>query len=138
MDIASALPLVGCSRRGCTMPIVDVEIVGEFPVEAAVLSPRLADALAQALGSGVGQTWVRLRKLPDICYAENAAGDAGARPVFVTIIKRERGDAADEVAEARRVCAAVATVSGRAEDLVHVIYEPPGKGRIAFGGRLIR
>ena len=38
----------------------------------------------------------------------------------------------------RRLTGAIAAACGRPEENVHLVYEPPAKGRIAFGGELRR
>lgn len=121
------------------MPIVDIEFVSEIPGDQTVLTGALANAIADALQTGIAQTWVRLRSLPRSCYAENGVEDPpGAGAVFVAITKRFLTDEARLAEEAERVCAAIAKVSGRAKEHIHIIYEPPGNGRIAFGGKLLR
>jgi len=40
-------------------------------------------------------------------------------------------------AEVEALTRAVAQVCGRDPEQVHVIYEPPALGRVAFGGRLV-
>ena len=61
----------------------------------------------------------------------------GVQPVFVTVLertaRRERSSS-DRVA---RVTAAVADVTGRDPENVHVLFEDDAAGRLAFGGRLV-
>jgi phenylpyruvate tautomerase PptA (4-oxalocrotonate tautomerase family) len=118
------------------MPVVDVELVGATGVTAE-LSQRLADAIGAALDSRQGGTWVRVRELPRDHYAENGGLDDDVHPVFVTVLERTRpqGDAlAERVA---RVTAAVAEVTARDAEHVHVLFEADAAGRLAFGGRVV-
>ena len=123
------------------MPILDVEIVG--PLDGAVedgLAARLADAAAAVLDPDRPQgTWVRLHRVSLDGYAENAGGPLeGTLPVFVSVLKAAppQGDALDR--EARALTEAVAEACGRPAANVHLLYEPPAAGRIAFGGELRR
>lgn len=121
------------------MPIVDVEIVGDFNEPEASLSRSLADRLAEVFGSPPGQTWVRLRNLPLNCYAENGESEPhGANAVFVTVIKGALDEPQRRELEASRIAQVVAAVCSRSPERVHVLFEPPGAGRIAFGGKLMQ
>jgi len=119
------------------MPIVDVEIVGGNDHAEAGLARTLAVALGDVFASPPGSTWVRLRSLPQACYAENGGADAGAPPVFVTVLQAQPATGGALRDEVLRVTAAVAIAVGRPADRVHVQYAPAGAGRQAFGGRLV-
>lgn len=121
------------------MPILDVQIIGDLEPEVSLgLAQRLAEAVAGALQSRPGGTWVKVTSLPREQYAENAAGPGeGVRPVFVRVLKREvpRGEELkQEVSELTR---AIASLCGRAAENIHILYLPPAKGRVAFGGVLV-
>ncbi len=121
------------------MPIVDVEIVGA--PEARLrdgLARRIADAAGEVLRSRPGGTWVRLRYLDAAHYAENGGAPEGVRPVLVSVLQAvvPDGDALSE--QAARLASAVAEACGRPVENVHVVFEPPAAGRIAFGGKLRR
>jgi phenylpyruvate tautomerase PptA (4-oxalocrotonate tautomerase family) len=123
------------------MPILDIEPV--LPEGADAAPPGLAAALASAagrvFGSPPGRTWVRLRGLPARAYAENdVALDASALPVFVTVLHAHppEGEALD--AQVRQLTDALAAVLGVDSARVHVQMAPPGAGRQAFGGALVR
>ena len=118
------------------MPIVDVTLVEDRELEDE-LAQRLADACGEVLGSRPQGTWVRLHVLSPSRYAENDSLDA-PRPVFVEVMKRELDDEEALAEEARRLSEAVAAVTGRLAENVHVIYQPPAAGRVAFGGELVR
>jgi len=123
------------------MPILEVELIGGAAVpERAGLARRLADAAGAIFGSAPGETWVRVRETNPTDYAENAtdAAAAGVHPVFVRVLKRALPEAAELKREVEALTEAVATETGRPPDQVHVVYEPPGAGRVAFGGRLVR
>ena len=113
------------------MPILDVEIVEAPPVDAQAL----ADALGRTFGAAPGKVWVRIRNLPANHYAENDA--QAPRPVFVTVTASAppEGPAMRERIEG--IVDAVATATGRPRENVHVEFQPPAKGRIAFGGKLV-
>ena len=90
-------------------------------------------------GGGVthGETWVRVRLLDRSCYAEYGGLLEGVQPVFVTVLERHR-PTGDELSDrVARVTAAVADVTGRDPENVHVLYEDDAAGRLSFGGRLV-
>ena len=118
------------------MPIIDVELVGDAVVTGTT-TQRLADALGEALSSGPGGTWVRLRQLERSRYAENGGVDDEVRPVFVTVLERKRASGQELVDRVARVTAAVADVVGRDPRHVHVLFENDAAGRLSFGGRLV-
>ena len=121
------------------MPIIDIELVGESETEFAKASAQtLADALGHALCSEPGRTWVRLRFLNSISYAENLSTlDRAELPTFVTVLQAHPpvGDAL--AAEVMAITMAVAQCLARAPERVHVQYAPPAAGRQAFGGKLV-
>ena len=120
------------------MPLVVIELIGgETPVSPR-LAPRLADALGKIFGSEPEQTWVRVRSLPLEAYAENdTAAPLGSNAVFVEVTKRDRPPSVLLATEAALIAAAVGQVCARPAERVHVIYEPPAAGRVAFGGKLV-
>lgn len=117
------------------MPLLEIEIVGE-PEREEGLAQRLADAAASVFGSAPQGTWVRLRALPLDWYAENG-GSEGVLPVFVHVIERVAPEKSALEERVAKLAAVVAQATGRPSDNVHVIYEPPGAGRVAFGGRIV-
>lgn len=122
------------------MPIVDVRPVTPAPAALPAAAARaLAEALAPVFGAAPGRLWVRLQALPAEHYAENgsAAGET-PQPVFVTVLHADLPPPDVLDTEAAAVAAAVASALGVEADLVHVDYAPAGRGRIAFGGRLLR
>jgi phenylpyruvate tautomerase PptA (4-oxalocrotonate tautomerase family) len=125
-----------CGSSVRTVPIVDVELVGDAAV-TGVTTQRLADALGEALSSRAGGTWVRVRQLERSRYAENGGVDDEVHPVFVTVLERTRATGQDLVDRVARVTTAVADVIGRDPDHVHVLFEDDAAGRLSFGGRLV-
>jgi phenylpyruvate tautomerase PptA (4-oxalocrotonate tautomerase family) len=118
------------------MPILDVEIIG--PIAEASLARRLADAAGEVFGSKPQGTWVKLRTMERVHYAENGGTPDDVSPVLVRVLQYAppEGDALAE--EIGRLTRAIAEACGRATHNVHVLYEPPAAGRIAFGGELRR
>ena len=120
------------------MPILDLQLIGPLPDEVRRdLAQRIADAAGRVFASRPQGTWVTLHFIPAECYSENEGGPpAGARPVIVRVLQAEppRGDALAQ--EVGHLTEAVARACARPVESVHIIYEPPAGGRIAFGGRL--
>jgi len=127
------------------VPIVTIETLSDDPYSAddALPSPEqlqsLADALGELFGSQPSGTWVRARQQQRAYYAENYIEvSPDMRPVIVEVLKSELSSGRDLDLEAAAVCALVAQVLGRRTQNVHVIYELPARGRVAFGGTLVR
>jgi len=120
------------------MPIVDVLIVGPCKaLDEDELAQPLADALGRVLGAGEGTVWVRVNMLPAARYAENGLA-VPQPPVFVEVLHYALPDPGQLQIQARALADAVAAVLDRPVESVHVEYQPPGKGRVAFGGELVR
>lgn len=122
------------------MPIVTIQVIAEdsnVAYDDAVVQ-TLADELGKVFGSGPQGTWVRCDYLPRSQYAENEADIGLMQPTFVEIVKSTLGSEDALAAEALKVSQVVAAVLLRPHDNCHVIYAPPGAGRIAFGGNLLR
>lgn len=121
------------------MPIIDIHLVCAHPAD---VPPGLARAAADALGaefrSEPGRVWVRVSGLPVAHYAENGVdAAAGELPVFVTVLHAQPPEGAARATEALAVSRLVAACVGRHPERVHIEYAPAGRGRIAFGGRLV-
>ena len=117
------------------MPIVNIEIIGgEEPTASTV--QRLADEMGEVFNSGPGRTWIKIRRLSETGYAENRRPGAARdyAPVFVDVARS--GRSRNQVAEARALAAIVAVLLERDRRHIHVKYEDPLAGRIAFGGEL--
>lgn len=123
------------------MPIVTLELIEDEmhqPVRANALK-TLTDELGELFNSAPSGTWVKLRYLPREHYAENATTlETTIRPTFVEVLKRDADTSStDRAAEAARIAEIVALHLNRPIANTHIIYVPPGAGRVAFGGRLI-
>jgi len=121
------------------MPLVDVAIVLR-PQESlrATLARELADRIGEVLDSSPGSTWVTVRAIPADQFAENHAESAAeVRPVFVTILKSKLPPRDLLQREVSALTPAIARVCGRPEQHVHIIYQPDGMGRVAFGGVVV-
>ena len=121
------------------MPILEVEVVQR---DGEVLDPRaaarIAEAAASVFGTPPGSTWVRMRTLLRTGYAEDAGGPPdGVFPVFVSVGKARCGSLGERASEAERLTRAIAPILKRPPENVHILYEPDGAGRVAFGGRLV-
>ena len=123
------------------MPILEVELIGEVAAETRRgLAERIAQNVAAVLKAETGSVWVRLRFTPASEYGENgppAGHPHPAQPVFVHINRRAIPAVAILKQEARALAAAIADACHRQKAEVHIVYEPPGKGRVAFGGSLV-
>ena len=121
------------------MPILNVEIVtGPGEVLGPGLAARIADRAGAILESRPGGTWVTVRALSHQQYAESGGGpEPGVRPVFVTVLKAKVGSKEALAAEARALAAAIGEICGRPAENVHLIYQPDGAGRVAFGGKVV-
>jgi phenylpyruvate tautomerase PptA (4-oxalocrotonate tautomerase family) len=120
------------------MPILEIEIVGDPAAGTRDgLAQRIADAAGRVLGSDPQETWVRVRLLPADHYAENGGAPTGIAPVFVSLLKRRNPEGKELDLEVANLTTAIADACGRPRDNVHILYDPPGAGRQAFGGRLI-
>lgn len=119
------------------MPILDVDFVGPLADNLRrSLARRIADAAGTALGAAPRTTWVRVRFVPADEYAENGGAEAGVFPVIVHVLQADPPQGDDLAAEAARLTEALAAACGRPAENVHLVYAPPGRGRVAFGGKL--
>jgi phenylpyruvate tautomerase PptA (4-oxalocrotonate tautomerase family) len=127
------------------MPIITIETLSDSPYsqDDAMPTPEqlqsLADALGELFGSRPSGTWVRARQQQRAYYAENMIEfGSEMRPVIVEVLKSELASGQDLAIEAAAVCALVAQILGRRTENVHVVYQPAARGRVAFGGQLVR
>jgi phenylpyruvate tautomerase PptA (4-oxalocrotonate tautomerase family) len=121
------------------MPILDVQIVlrpgEELPLN---LASAIADAAAPVFGAPPGNTWVLVKALPASAYAEDSSPPGeGIFPVFASVLKARLGPIEKLKEETLRLSKAIATACQRPPENVHILYEPEGMGRMAFGGRLV-
>ena len=121
------------------MPIVDVRpVVSASQHLAADAAQVIADSIARVLSADPGRVWVRFAELPKDRYAENGeVVDDNDLPVFVQVLHADWPTEDSRVQEAKALAVAVAASLGRQVERVHIEYAPPGRGRVAFGGKLV-
>lgn len=121
------------------MPIVDVEIVlkPEETIRDSMVR-ELADQLGEIFDSSKNGTWVKVHDIPSDHYAENGGKEEGVYPIFVSVLKSRLPHPDEMQKEVDAITGTVATVCHRSAGLVHVIYLPEGKGRVAFGGKIVK
>jgi phenylpyruvate tautomerase PptA (4-oxalocrotonate tautomerase family) len=120
------------------MPIVDIEIVlrpGE--ILRGSLAQELADGIGAALGAPEGSTWVKVRGLAREQYAESGGAPDDVHPVFVSILKSALPSPEQMKGEVESLVQVVSQICERPPENVHLVYQPEGRGRAAFGGRLV-
>lgn len=119
------------------MPILNIEIIG--PVEERLmngLAARLADLAGAALNSRPQGTWVKLHFIPSAHYAENNGGPPmGVWPVMVNLVQASVPQGETLAQQADDLASAIATGLERPQENIHILVEPPAKGRIFFGGK---
>jgi phenylpyruvate tautomerase PptA (4-oxalocrotonate tautomerase family) len=118
------------------MPIIKLEIV-LYPQEELdeALAQKLANALGQIFGTGPNETWVMVRPVEANHYAEN---DETQRyyPVFASVLKGAWPERALLEKEANQLNQVIGELCHRPQAHVHILYETPASGRIAFGGQI--
>lgn len=115
------------------MPIFHVETSLRAPQGAA---RQLADTLGTLTQSAPGHVWVRIVPCDPSLYAENET-DAPPENVWVRVILRALPAESALAALARASSELFARTFGCSIDDVHVYFDPPAAGRIAFGGELV-
>ena len=120
------------------MPIVDIEIVLK-PDEAIAdeVVSELADRLGEIFGSPKTGTWVKVHQIAAHYYAENEGKEPEVYPIFVSVLKSRLPGPEEMQKEVDAITATVAQLCNRPSRFVHVIYQPEGKGRVAFGGKVV-
>lgn len=118
------------------MPILEVEIVTSPEEElSSGFAGQLAASAAKIFGSEPGQTRVKLRSLPRSQYAEDGLDPAeDIFPVFVSVLKRQNPPGQEMALEVGALTRTIGQVCGRPEQNIHVLYELPAAGRLAFRG----
>lgn len=116
------------------MPILTIEIVPQLDeLLAPDLASRIANRAGQIFDSRPGGTWVKIRVVAQ--YAENQS-DTSFFPVFVSVLHSRLPDELRK--QVKELTNAIAEETNRPPENVHIIYEPPGVNRVAFGGNLVR
>jgi phenylpyruvate tautomerase PptA (4-oxalocrotonate tautomerase family) len=120
------------------MPIVEVEIVlkTDETIPNKMVS-ELADQLGEIFGSPKNGTWVKVYGIAERLYAENGGKQEDVNPVFVSVLKASLPASEEIQSEIDAIVEAVAKICKRDSAFVHVIYWPAGKGRVAFGGKIV-
>ncbi len=122
------------------MPIVTIQIVASKSENTYSVAQveKLSDDLGAIFNSEPGGTWVKLEYLDRSQYSENEVRpDSSIQPTFVEVLKRTLPNQDTLAVEAHQIAAKIADVLSRPLDNVHIIYLPPGEGRVAFGGKLL-
>jgi len=120
------------------MPIVEIEIVLKpNEIIQREIVEELADQLGDIFGLPKGTTWVKVRGLAHDLYAENGGTPEGVFPVFVSVLKSILPVTGELQIEVESITGAVAQICGRSSKNIHLIYLPDGRGRVAFGGKLV-
>ena len=102
------------------------------------MAKPIAEGLARVFKAGPGCVWVRLRSIPAGSYAENGpAGTEALYPVFVTVIHADLPSPEALALESAAIADAVGHCLHRDAQQVHVEFAPAGRGRVAFGGKLL-
>ena len=99
------------------------------------MAQRIADACGAVLDSRPQGIWVKIRMIPEEHYAENGGATDGVLPVLVSVLQAEVPDQSRLEKQASDLAGAVASACKRPVENVHIIFEPPDAGRIAFGGK---
>jgi phenylpyruvate tautomerase PptA (4-oxalocrotonate tautomerase family) len=120
------------------MPIVDIEIVlrANESIREEVVS-ELANELGEIFHSSAGETWIKIHPLSADQYAENGGTPDGIYPIFVTVMKSKLSSLEEMQKEVAKITGVIAQICGRPSDNIHVIYQPAGRGRVAFGGKIV-
>lgn len=116
------------------MPILKIRIVQTTTDLSSGLAQSIADATGAVFESKPNGTWVTIETIPASLYAEN--GGAAECPVFVDVTLGQWQDTEKMKRLAQELAAVVANVVARPIENVHILFAPPAKGRIAFGGIL--
>ena len=122
------------------MPIVQMELVirSDFERISRETLQDLADELGEYFQTDRAATWVKVDYLPFEQYAENRAGLGGeVRPTLVYVLKYRLPPRDQLAQEAKDLARIVAERLQRPEENTHIIFEPDGVGRVAFGGELV-
>ena len=121
------------------MPIVDVEIVLKPDETVSVeMASQFADELGPIFGSSKNGTWVKVYGIMEGFYGENGGKPADVYPVFVSVLKASLPAPEEIQREIDAIVEAIAKICRRDSAFVHVIYQPEGKGRVAFGGKMVK
>lgn len=117
------------------MPILDVEMVTDDRSNSETWAKQIADAAGTAFRTGEGTVWVKLRFVSPANYAENhVPGYSTPRPVFVSILCRDLPPEAEKQVLMRGLADRIGEILQIPAPWVHILFQPPARGRIGFGG----
>lgn len=121
------------------MPILDVALVASDSTAGlpADLTQSLANAVAQVFGTPQGTVWVKVRVTPSTQYAEDNGTPLSVYPVFMTVLKSRVPEGSALKNGIAQLTQVIARVLNRPDTNVHILYQPDGAGRVAFGGKLV-
>lgn len=121
------------------MPILDIEIVIERGRSiSGHTAKEVAAAASEILAAEPSSTWVRLRPLSQEHYAEGDGGPPeGVQPIFVTVLEASSPELPVRRDQAEALAEVIGRICERPAANVHVVFEPAGAGRIAFGGKMV-
>ncbi len=119
------------------MPIFHVDVLTGDRLPR--VAPDLANDLGALMRAEPGHVWVRLSACHPEDYGENAVAASDVpRWVHVRVILRAVPPEPELAELASQITRIVAQRLEREPDNVHVLFEPPAAGRIAFSGELVR
>lgn len=121
------------------MPILKITAVEspEYPLPSRSVLQRIGDDLGEVFGAQAGSVWVQLHALAQDHYVENLIPAAETpSPIFLSVLMYQVPTLEARAALATAIADCVGQALNRPAELVHILFEPPAKGRIAFGGKL--
>ena len=127
------------AKRG--VPIIRLKLIVQHDAERVGKDTlqTLADELGVYFDSEPSGTWVEVEYLPVEQYVENRLElPEDMKPTLVYVLRHDLPSEEEVAREAMDLARLVSKRLQRPRRNTHIFYEPPGKGRIAFGGRLVR
>ena len=128
-------------KRRRRVPIIRLKLIVQHDTERLRKETlqTLADELGEYFDSEPSGTWVEVEYLPVEQHAENRFELPGdMKTTFMYVLKHHLPTEEEVAREAVDLARIVSKRLQRPRRNTHIFYEPPGKGRIAFGGRLVR
>lgn len=114
------------------MPILRLQMTCDKLESQSDLAQRVANVSAQIFGAQRGSVWVLVEHLAG--YAENDVA-LSESPVLVSVLLKQHAEPSALEGIAARLSVAIADVCGISCERTHIVFEPPGLGRVFFGGR---
>jgi len=124
------------------MPILNLQLVGDQHDYPDDLASRVAQAAGSVLQSRPHGTWVSLAFIPANHYAENTSTEGRdanpvSKPLIVSLLEADPPAGHNLQQQVSALTQAIAEAANHPAENVHIIVEPAGRGRIAFGGTLV-